>query len=110
MTLGGFCNFFIMATQRCKRTEDFRPVGYRHSRMLHQEVPIVTRIRQVDNVFVIVCHLGFMPSDLLVAFTRCGALLHVHPFEYGVLAEAFLDGDLRLHHLFFAFDFFHVRK
>ena len=54
-----FCrlgDFFIVATQCRKRTENFCTIRNRHSRVLHQEIPVIPRIRQINYVFVVVKH------------------------------------------------------
>ena len=49
-------NLFIVAAKCRKRAENFCTIRHRHSRVLHQEIPVIPRIRQVDDVFVIVNH------------------------------------------------------
>ena len=41
---------FCMPTERRKRVEYLRPVFHTHTRMLHQKIPVILRIRQVNYI------------------------------------------------------------
>ena len=45
-----------MSAQRSERMENLCTVFYGHARMFHEEVPVIPRVRQVDDVPVVVTH------------------------------------------------------
>ena len=116
MAFCSLCNFGIMAAQSRKRAKYLSTGFNRHTRMLHQEIPVIPRIRQINYVFVIVDHkipnseLRFVATDLFIAFARCRPFLHIHALENCIFSKALFDCDLRKHHFLFTFYFFHIRE
>ena len=53
LLLSGRIKSIGMSTQSRKRMENFSAVFHTHTRMFHKEIPVVTRVRQIDDVGVV---------------------------------------------------------